>query len=42
MDERCAGVENLEKRDQDIMYSRVKALVGKKKHNKNIAMKKAV
>ena len=41
MDERCAEVEDLEKRGQKILYSKVKQHVGKKKHNKNKAMKKA-
>ena len=41
MDERCAEIEDLEKRDQQIMYSKVNDLIGKKKSNKNIAIKKA-
>ena len=41
MDERCTEVEDLQNRDQQIMYSKVKELVGKKKYNKNIAIKKS-
>ena len=40
MDERCAEVEDLEKRDQQIMYNKVNEIVGKKKYNRNIAIKK--
>ena len=41
MDEKCAEMEDLDKRDQQIMYSKVKELVGKKKYNKKISIKKA-
>ena len=40
MDERCAEVEDLEERDQQNVYRRVKELVAKKNHNKIIAKKK--
>ena len=40
MDERCAEIESLEKRDQQIMYSKVKDMIGKRKRNSNIAIKK--
>ena len=41
MDEKCGDIEDLERRDQQIMYSKVGDLIGKKKHNKNTAIKKA-
>ena len=41
MDERCAVVEDLEERDQQNMYSKVKELVGDEKHNRNKGIKKA-
>ena len=41
MDERCAEVEDLEKRDQAIMYSKVKEVIGKKNYNRNIAIRKS-
>ena len=40
MEERCLEVEDLQNRDQQIMYSKVKEIVGKKMYNKNIAVKK--
>ena len=42
MNERCAEVEDLDKRDQQIMYSKVKEVVGKKNYNKTIAIKKSI
>ena len=41
MDERCVDIEDLERCDQQIMHSKVMDLNGNKKHNKNIAIKKA-
>ena len=41
IDEKCTDLEDLEKRDQQKMYGKIKDLVGKKKYNKNIAIKKA-
>ena len=41
MDDRCGEVEELEKTDQQIMYSKFDELIGKKKPNKNISIKKA-
>ena len=38
--ERWMKVEVLENRDQHIIYNKIKELVDKKKHNKNIALKK--
>ena len=42
MHERCADIEDLERRYQQIMFSKVSDLIGKKKNNKNITIKKAV
>ena len=41
MDERYPEIEDLEKRDQQIMYSKVSDPLGKEKRNKNIAIKRA-
>ena len=41
MDEKCTEVEDLSKRDQQLMYSKVNDIIKKKKSNKNIAIKKA-
>ena len=41
MDERCAEVEELQNRDPQVMYSKVKEVVGKKNVNENIAIKKS-
>ena len=41
MDERCAEVEDLQNRDQQVMYSKVKEVIGKKKYNKNISIMKS-
>ena len=41
MDEKCTEVEDLSKRDQQLMYSKVNDIIKKKKSNKNVAIKKA-
>ena len=41
MEEKCSEIENLEKRDQQIMYHKVKDLLGRRNNNKNIAIKTA-
>ena len=41
MDEKCTEVEDLSKRDQQLMYSKVNDIIKKRKSNKNIAIKKA-
>ena len=40
MDGRCEEMEDLEKRYQQITWSKVNDLIGKKKRNKNNAIKK--
>ena len=41
LEERCSEIEDLERRDQQIMYSKVKELLGRKNCKKNIAIKTA-
>ena len=41
LEKRCSEIEDLEKRDQQIMYSKVKDLLGRKSNKKNIAIKTA-
>ena len=41
MEEKCSEIEDLEKRDQQIMYHKVKDLLGRRNHKKNIAIKTA-
>ena len=41
MEERCAEIEDLDKRDNQLMYKKVQEIVGRRKFNSNIAIKKA-